>query len=87
MRPDEILRARIDLAGKANSAGIFPHFIRNILGENVDTINGGVTDPEVIDALMAAFKAHLAAAYSYRVTADMTDLVIAAAAGRCWCTG
>ena len=81
MRPDEILRARIDLAGKANSPGIFPHFIRNILAENVDTTNGGITDPEVIDALMEAFKAHLGSAYSYRVTADMTDLVIAAAAG------
>lgn len=83
MRPDEILRCRMDLYGKANSGGAFPQIVRGILSENVDDWSGntGITDPGVVDTLFASFRAHLKAAYSYRVTPDMVDLLTAAAEG------
>lgn len=81
MRPDEILRARIDLLGKAESGGVFPRIVQGVLRENVDSTNPGVTDPRIVASLYRAFLGHLHGAYSYRVTPDMTDLVIAAADG------
>ena len=82
MRPDEILRARIDLLGKAESGGLFPMIMRDILSENIDDWQQqGTVDPRNTEALFTSFLGSIKGAYSYRVTPDMTDLLVAAADG------